>query len=112
MRTEPRTLIRALAIALDAYAEALREAPRPDGMGEDWIEIGKRCSANRRSLWVRLVPVDPDAPLTVRSTETIAAIELRAGREGEDAFARIDPSCPGFASVLDVILTQIFAVET
>lgn len=75
-----------------------------------WIKIGATCSAGRRSLWwrVNLKPttrthddltteqralleeagVDPDQPFV--SVEDIVSIELCAGREGDDAYMKIE----------------------
>lgn len=76
-------------------------------LDDDWVEIGKRCSANRRSLWVRINYRELDA-----TNDTVASIELCAGREGDDSYVLLDESDPKFALLLDLFNTQIFAVET
>lgn len=74
-----------------------------------WIEIGKRCSADRRSLWARLNFKSPPHPAT---NENIESIELCAGREGDDAYAIIHSDNPSFAALLEVILTAQYAATT
>jgi len=61
-----------------------------------WERIGLFDSAERRALWRRVIGEDefgePDA------------IELCSGREGDDAFVRIDRSNPQWADIADVLL--------
>lgn len=49
-----------------------------------WVQIGLMCASGRRSLWWR-VTEDPDT-----KDGPPAAMELCAGREGDDAYARFD----------------------
>lgn len=74
-----------------------------------WVEVGRRCSAGRRSMWARVHP----KPEAIRddgswyaSAEDVECVELCAGREGGDA------SNPQFAEVLQLVLTAIYATET
>jgi hypothetical protein len=57
-----------------------------------WVRIGLYDTPQRRSLWVR------------RSGNSL---EICAGREGDDAYAVIDPSNPAY----DTIDLQLWAVE-
>jgi len=67
-----------------------------------WTEIGKRCSANRRSLWVRLTADE----------QAWSVVELCAGREGDDSYVRIAHDNPLFHEILNVVTTAKFAAET
>lgn len=82
-----------------------------------WIEIGKRCSVGRRSLWVRFdwrfEAVDPPlAGATWSMWSILDAVELCAGREGDDQFVRIDRSNPQFFELADLFGVAKFAAET
>lgn len=79
-------------------------------LNDDWIEIGKRCSANRRSLWVKFKFANTDSNFVHDSN--VLAIELRAGREGDDAYIRITPDNPQFSELLDLFLVAQFAATT
>jgi len=76
-----------------------------------WIEIGKRCSADRRSVWVRML--DASGKPAVSEIETpVRTIELCAGREGDDAFVVITKDNPQWASLLDLYLVAVYAATT
>lgn len=84
----------------------------------DWLEIGKRCSAGRRSLWLR-VDAEPEALLRASSGfyvvldyAGVRAFELKAGREGDDAFARVDKTNPQFDDLFEVLLLAAYAATT
>ena len=62
-----------------------------------WVEIGKRCSVGRRSLWMR---------------STDMTLELCAGREGDDSYLLITRDHPLFAELLEVMSTARFAATT
>jgi hypothetical protein len=85
---------------------------------QDWIEIGKRCSAGRRSLWARWIyrrePTEEETEIGARvvSIEDVEAVELSAGREGGDAFIRIDCSNPQFAELENLLSVARFAATT
>lgn len=57
---------------------------------DGWVEIGRRCSAGRRSVWARWIYRTEPSPEEVKigarfaTLDTIEAVELRAGREGGD----------------------------
>jgi hypothetical protein len=82
-----------------------------------WTRIGATDSAERRSVWMRLT-YRADAlcganglPLEDTS-ETVAKIEIRAGREGDDLFATFEPSNPQFSEILGVFLAARYAVQS
>lgn len=79
-------------------------------LDDGWIEIGKRCSANRRSLWLRINYSESTA--TITDYDTVTSIELCAGREGDDAYVLLDKSDSKFTLLLDLFSTQRFAVES
>lgn len=64
--------------------------------------IGRMDAAGRRSLWMRVTRgiggIDP-------------SIELRAGRDGNDAGVVIDPSNPQYGPLTDVLCAARFAAE-
>ena len=70
-----------------------------------WHRIGVD---GRRSLWVRFIMAVDSIEWTA---ETIAAIECRAGREGDDAEIRIDKTNPQFEPMLELFLTAEYAAE-
>lgn len=72
---------------------------------DGWVEIGKRCSANRRSLWLKI-------NYSGGHDNTVTSIELCAGREGDDSYVLLDKSDSKFALLLDLFSTQQFAVES
>ena len=82
-----------------------------------WTRIGATDSTGRRSVWMRLTYRD-DAPRgrdglpLVDTSETVAKIEIRAGREGGDVYAVFGPSNPQFAEILDVLLAARWAVQS
>jgi hypothetical protein len=80
-----------------------------DGFHDDWTEIGKRCSAGRRSMWVRFVFRSVDGAI---DPSVVDAVELKAGREGNDFEMRITCENPQFAELLDLFLTAHFAATT
>jgi hypothetical protein len=61
-----------------------------------FTRIGRIDSVGRRSLWLR---------------EEAGALELRAGREGDDARVRITTDNPQFREIDDVMSTARFAAE-
>lgn len=61
-----------------------------------WRRIGRIDSDGRRSLWIR---------------ETTDCIELCAGREGDDAYVRIDASNPQWRELEDVLSRARYAAE-
>jgi len=64
-----------------------------------WFRIGRWCSAERRSLWARL---DSDS----------GAVELCAGREGDDAYVRVERGDAAHEGILDVVTYAKYATET
>ena len=63
---------------------------------EGWTEILVPDSTGRRGLWVR---------------QTLTTIELCAGREGDDAYVRLELDPLEQRELLEVIDTFIFAFE-
>lgn len=70
-----------------------------------WTKIGATCSAGRRSLWLRVTSLKEDANLP-------EVVELCAGREGDDAYVKIDKSNPLFVELWDLFCAAQFAAET
>ena len=86
-------------------------AHRADGPNVGpWERIGAWDTAERRSLWVRFTQRDVTLPL-LTAANTLA-VEFCAGREGDDAYVRIEPDNPAFAAILDVATTAHFAATT
>jgi hypothetical protein len=79
--------------------------------GVDWVEIGKACSAKRRSLWLRIT-MRAGEERAITYTGRTAKFELCAGREGDDAYVSVDTTNPQFEQLLDVMLTAQFATTT
>jgi hypothetical protein len=86
----------------------MQEIPRIDGA---WHRIGRWCDAYRRSLWARLVTADGITTERFHGGEDVAAIELRAGREGDDNAARISRGEPSFRGVLDCVTRMMWIAE-
>lgn len=86
--------------------------------GDGWIEIGKRCSAGRRSLWARWIyrseATEEEKKIGARISklDDVEAIELCAGREGGDSFLRIDRTNPQFLEIEDLLSTARFGATT
>lgn len=74
-----------------------------------WTRIGRYDRSLRRSTWVRLVAVE--GPPWLDEDSNVQAIELCSGREGDDAYALIEPSNPAFWPLLGVMLTAVGNVE-
>lgn len=78
------------------------------GEREKWVRIGRICANGRRSLWARLKT--HEEPTHDRTD----AIELCAGREGDDAYVRIERgSIPDamFEALDNVLGYQFWVVE-
>ena len=83
------------------------DAPRGEGTGASgWRRIGRYDSAQRRALWVRVTVARTD---NVIDNADVRRIELCAGREGDDAYVRIEPGAPGWSDLIDVVLRSIDA---
>lgn len=82
------------------YAKPL--CPTEERTRDGWMRIGDIDHVRRRSLWVRL---DGEGRIS-------NPIELRAGREGSDAYVRIDADNPIFYAFQNVIETVAWALET
>lgn len=85
--------------------EEFGEAPSGcrNDRSEGWVRIGRYCTADRRSLWLRRVK---------RKDDGVLAIELAAGREGGDSFARYLQSDSRFAQLHEVLMCAVFAAST
>jgi hypothetical protein len=68
--------------------------------GSRWHRIGRIDSTGRRSLWIRET-YGPDS----------SVIELRAGREGDDAYVRLTPENPQWGQLSQVLGCARFAAE-
>lgn len=62
-----------------------------------WRRIGRIDAVGRRSLWIR--------------EHSFGAIELCAGREGDDAYVRITPENPQWRELSEVLGAARFAAE-
>jgi hypothetical protein len=100
--------------AVDKTEPVTEEAPLP----EEWVEIGKRCSTGRRSLWARWIyrtePTQQEKEIGARVVriDDVEAVELRAGREGDDVFVRIDRSNKQFMEIENLLSAARFAATT
>jgi hypothetical protein len=67
-----------------------------------WVRVGRWDSEERRSLWFRAATKDcgRDAGLE------ILAVELCAGRHGNDSYASVDQPNPAVRSLWEVLTTQ------
>jgi len=63
-----------------------------------WLRIGRIDKPLRRSLWIR-------------ESHRPEVIELRAGREGDDAYVRITPDNPQWHELSGVLTCARFAAE-
>lgn len=69
-------------------------------------------------MWLRIVylsePSAAEGLLGIRITtaDKVEAIELRAGREGNDSYVRIDRTNPQFVELFEVLSTALFAAES
>jgi hypothetical protein len=81
----------------------LAQWPTAGNNVSEWQEIGKRCSAGRRTMWIRFERGPGEA---------IAAFELCAGREGGDGFVRVTDGNPQFAELLAVLEDAVFAATS
>lgn len=75
-----------------------------------WVEIGKRCSAGRRSMWLKLKMFSNNA--IIYSKDTVESIEVCAGREGDDSHIIITHDCNMFDELLDLFTTAQYAATT
>lgn len=76
-----------------------------------WIDIGKTCSAGRRSLWLK-INYKPKYNKHIIQSQDVKNFELCAGREGADSYVCITPTNPQFIELFDLFLTAKFAAET
>lgn len=60
--------------------------PRAEGEAAGWLRVGRYDSPRRRALWIRFVELDDES-----IESQCKAIEMCAGREGDDAFVRLTP---------------------
>ena len=83
-----------------------------------WTRIGRLDSAGRRSTWARLEYVEgpprggyfEGVPYTHADDGDVVAVEMCGGREGDDAFVRVergDPAFPGLCNVVSYALDNI-----
>lgn len=81
-----------------------------DQIGGDFTRIGP---AGRRSLWLRFnyEPSVSGDDAWIATPETVESIELRAGREGDDASIKIGRDNPQFAELLGVMCVAVTAAE-
>lgn len=75
-----------------------------------WQKIGVTCSAGRRSMWLKVNRIDEDSGID--SPENTESIEICAGREGDDAYVKIDRTNPQFSDFFELFTTARFASET
>lgn len=101
------------SVVRDLRAAPAEKRARPTGVirgSTDWNQIGLMCSAGRRSLWWRCQR-DPGERDEGEEGDWLA-IEICAGREGDDFFLRVERGQPLFAELLDMCMTATFAAET
>ena len=71
---------------------------------EGYVRIGRYDKAGRRSTWVRLntFEKEPREGLMFLDSE-FSSIEICSGREGDDAYVKIESSNPAFYELLSVL---------
>lgn len=72
-----------------------------DERGHGWCRLGEVDDVGRRAFWFRLVWDGEPDQLRLRE---IRAVEIRAGREGDDCAAVIHRSAPMFQQIVDALL--------
>jgi hypothetical protein len=87
-----------------------------------WERVGLFCSADVRSLWVRIEYMGPiwavedDGELVPIDTGPLVSIELCSGREGNDTYVRLTPAdfvdARAFSDLADVLTTQLWSKDT
>jgi hypothetical protein len=71
-----------------------------------WTRIGRYDRCRRRSTWAR-IEYGSD------SEEGVAtAVEMRSGREGDDAFVRVERGDPSFDALLNVLQYSVTNVDS
>lgn len=70
--------------------------PRAEGARAGWWRVGRYDNPRRRALWVRFVG-EREEGCEIK----VDALEVCAGREGDDSFVRIEPSNPVFEALLE-----------
>lgn len=77
-----------------------------------WTRIGRYDRSRRRSTWARIEYAEgPPSNGIFLSAEDAVAVELRSGREGDDAFVRVERGDPAFAALENVISYAIGNVD-
>lgn len=77
--------------------------PIYDHVDTDWVRIGRYDRARRRSTWARLEFIEGPPPYWGFLDHEVTAVELCSGREGDDAFCRVERGDPAFHDLLNVI---------
>ena len=71
-----------------------------------WTRIGRYDKCRRRSTWARI-------EYSSEGGDAVAmAVELRSGREGDDAFARVERGDPSFEALLNVLEYSLNNVDS
>ena len=68
-----------------------------------WTRIGRYDKCRRRSTWARI---------EYSEAAVAIAVELRSGREGDDAFARVEHGDPSFEALLNVLEYSVANVDS
>jgi hypothetical protein len=71
--------------------------------GKGWVRIGQYDEPRRRSVWARISYRSFD-PGIMPPAE---CVELCAGREGDDAYVKVEPNNPAFR---DLVLIAEYAI--
>jgi len=79
---------------------------------ELWTRIGRLDRACRRSTWARVETIEgPPSNEIFYDGDDFVAVELCGGREGDDAFVRVERDNPAFEGLLDVVQYAIGNID-
>ena len=85
-------------------------------MEPGWLSIALHDPASRRGVWARLTRRDGSYGDGFEAHHDVAVIELCAGREGDDAYARLELGQllneRNLASLWDVMITGMWILES
>lgn len=80
--------------------------------GDGWVRIGRYDSARRRSTWARIETIEGSPSNGIMyMNEDLVAVEMCSGREGDDAYVRVERGDPSFEGLLGVLCYSIGNVE-
>lgn len=79
---------------------------------DTWTRIGRLDSAGRRSTWARVERIEgPPRDSSFFEEHEIIAVELCGGREGDDAYVRVERGDPSFVAMLNLVMYAIDNID-